>query len=226
MTTWGHLLRSALLGAFMATLGATAQADASVDYTRAILRDNESTVIALTLRGFDLNARNEHGEPGLTYALRLGSLSVADFLLTQPNVDLQARNREGETPLMMAALKGHLAQARRLIERGAEVNMRGWTPLHYAATGDTDASLQLVRLMLTHHAYIDAESPNRTTPLMMAARYGRPAVVKLLLEEGADTSVRNQQGLSALDFAQQAGRTEAAGVIAAFVRSQQPAGRW
>lgn len=203
-----------------------AQADAQVDFARAIVRDNESTVIALTLRGFDLNTPNEEGEPGLTQALRLGSLSVAGFLLSQPNVDVQARNRQGETPLMMAALKGHLVQARRLIERGAEVNKPGWTPLHYAATGDTDTSLDLVRLMLTHYAYIDAESPNRSTPLMMAARYGRSEVVKLLLEEGADTTVRNQQGLSALDFAQQAGRSGAASLIAAHVRAQQPAGRW
>lgn len=222
MAAWRTLL---ILTVWLAVAG-LARADATTDYTRAILRDNESMVIALTLRGFDLNARTESGEPGLTYALRLGSLTVADFLLSQRNVNVEARNPQGETPLMMAALKGHLAQARRLIERGAEVNKPGWTPLHYAATGDTPSSLEMVRLMLTHHAYIDAESPNRSTPLMMAARYGSPAVVKLLLEEGADALVKNEQGLSALDFAQRAGRPEAAGIIAAFVRSQQPAGRW
>lgn len=222
MAAWRTLL---ILTVWLAVAG-LARADATTDYTRAILRDNESMVIALTLRGFDLNARTENGEPGLTYALRLGSLTVADFLLSQRNVNVEARNPQGETPLMMAALKGHLAQARRLIERGAQVNKPGWTPLHYAATGDTPSSLEMVRLMLTHHAYIDAESPNRSTPLMMAARYGSPAVVKLLLEEGADALVKNEQGLSALDFAQQAGRPEAAGIIAAFVRSQQPAGRW
>lgn len=201
-------------------------ADATADYFRAILRDNESAVIALTLRGLDLNVRNEKGEPGLTVALRQGSLSVADFLLAQLNLDVEARNPQGETALMMAALKGHLPQARRLIARRAEVNKPGWTPLHYAATSDTPASLDMVRLLLEHHAYIDAESPNRSTPLMMAAHYGKPEVVRLLLEEGADPLLRNEQGLTAIDFAQRAQRPEAANLIAAAVRARQPAGRW
>lgn len=201
-------------------------ADAAADYFRAILRDNESAVIALTLRGLDLNVRNEKGEPGLTVALRQGSLSVADFLLAQLNLDVEARNPQGETALMMAALKGHLPQARRLIARQAEVNKPGWTPLHYAATSDTPASLDMVRLLLEHHAYIDAESPNRSTPLMMAAHYGKPEVVRLLLEEGADPLLRNEQGLTAIDFAQRAQRPEAANLIAAAVRARQPAGRW
>jgi len=39
-------------------------------------------------------------------------------------------------------------------------------------------------LLLDEHAYIDAASPNGTTPLMMAAHYGTPSAVKLLLEAG------------------------------------------
>lgn len=196
------------------------------DYFRAVQQDNDSRVIALTLRGFDLNTRNEKNEHGLLLALRAGSLKVADFLLSQANVDVEARNLQGESPLMLAALRGHIQQAQRLIERRAEVNKPGWTPLHYAASSELPSSVAMVQLLLEHHAYIDAESPNRTTPLMMAAHYGNPAVVKLLLEEGADSSVKNEMGLTAIDFAHRAGRKESAGIIAAFVRSRQPAGRW
>jgi uncharacterized protein len=203
-----------------------ALANPATDFIRAVLRDDASAVIGLALRGTDLNVRDEKGEPGLTLALRLGSLSVADFLLTLSEVDVEARNRQGETPLMMAALKGQLPQARRLIARGAEVNRPGWTPLHYAATGNTAGSLEVVRLLLERHAYIDAESPNRSTPLMMAAQYGAPAVVRLLLEEGADPLLRNEQGLTAIDFARRAERPDAAALIAAAIRARQPAGRW
>ena len=59
----------------------------------------------------------------------------------------------------------------------------------------------MVRVLLQHHAYIDAPSPNGTTPLMMAAHYGNPLVTKLLLEEGADPRLKNDLGLSVLDFA-------------------------
>jgi ankyrin repeat protein len=55
--------------------------------------------------------------------------------------------------------------------------------------------------LLENSAYIDAESPNGTTPLMMAAMYGSPESVKVLIQAGADLNIKNQLGLTALDFA-------------------------
>lgn len=196
------------------------------DFFIAVKRDDVSTLQTLNLRGFDLNTRNEHGESALLLALREGSLLTAAYLIAQPAVDVEARTGKGESPLMMAALKGHLTLAKRLIERKAEVNKPGWTPLHYAATNATNGSTDMVRLLLEHHAYIDGASPNGTTSLMMAAHYGSPAVVRLLLEEGADVTIRNQQGLTAIDFAHRAKRAESAEIIAAYVRAKQPAGKW
>ena len=84
----------------------------------------------------------------------------------------------------------------------------------------------IIELLLEQHAYIDAESPNGTTPLMMAAHYGSPAAVKLLLEAGADPALKNQLGLTAIDFAYRAGRQDAADMIAANIRAARPKGKW
>lgn len=203
-----------------------ASANSYDDFFAAIQRDNESAVIALALREFDLNTPSPDGDHGLIMALRQGSLKVADFLLDQSAVNVDALNRHGENALMMAALKGHLKQARRLVERGAQVNKPDWAPLHYAASTDRPQSLDMVRLLLEHHAYIDAASPNGTTPLMMAAFYGSTGLVELLLEEGADPLLRNQQGMSAIDFARRAGRTQDVDLIARAVRQRRPTGRW
>ena len=124
---------------------------------------------------------------------------------------------------MMAALKGQVDLVKKLIERNADVNKTGWTPLHYAAT---NGHLAIIELLLENHAYIDAESPNGTTPLMMAAHYGSPAAVKLLLEAGADPGLKNQLGLTAADFAKRANRQDAADLIAGAVRGAQPKGKW
>ena len=110
-----------------------------------------------------------------------------------------------------------------LISRGADVNKPGWAPLHYAATR---GHLAIMNLLLEHHAYIDASSPNGTTPLMMAAFYGTPSAVKLLLEAGADPLLKNEQSLTAIDFAQRNQRQDSADIIAAFVRAKQPRGKW
>jgi hypothetical protein len=221
-----NYLRKTIVLLAISGLVSGAHAGAFDDFFGAARSDNESTMVNLAFRGFDLNTRDESGQSGLLVALRQGSLKVADFLLKQNAVDVEARNKAGESPLMMAALKGQLPQARRLIERRAEVNKPGWTPLHYAASNPAQESAPMVRLLLEHFAYIDAESPNKTTPLMMAARYGTDSVVKLLLEEGADPLLRNEQGQSAIDFARAAGRPAAVELIAAQVRSKQPAGKW
>ncbi|MCU0926718.1 MAG: ankyrin repeat domain-containing protein [Hydrogenophaga sp.] len=196
------------------------------DFFAAARNDNESAMVQVLFRGFDLNTRDAAGNHALLVAIREGSLKVANFLLDQPALLVEARNANGESPLMMAALHGQLALARRLIERKAEVNKPGWTPLHYAASHAEPVSVEMVRLLLEHHAYIDAESPNRTTPLMMAAQYGSLGVVKLLLEEGADPLLRNEQGLSAIDFSRRASRPQAEALISAAVRARQPAGTW
>lgn len=203
-----------------------AMADAFDDFFAAITRDDARAVRALLRRGFDVNTLDPDGQHPLFLALRGGAMQVVDVLLAHPQVQVEHRNARGESPLMIAALKGQVAVARRLIERQAEVNKPGWTPLHYAATHAGPAALPLVRLLLEHHAYIDASSPNLSTPLMMAAQYGEPAVVRLLLEEGADPSIRNEQGLTAIDFARRADRADVAELIAAAIRRAQPSGRW
>jgi ankyrin repeat protein len=61
---------------------------------------------------------------------------------------------------------------------------------------------------------------------MMASHYGTASAVKLLLEAGADPMLKNDQGLTALDFANKANRSESADIISAFVRARQPKGTW
>lgn len=201
----------------------SASAGAFEDYFRALKQDNPQAVVSLLKRGLDPNSLDPNGVHGLFLALRDGSLKSAEALIDWPKTNVEWRSAKDESPLMLAALKGHTDLVRKLIARGADVNKPGWTPLHYAATG---GHLAVMELLLEEHAFIDAESPNKTTPLMMAAHYGTLASVKLLLEAGADPSVRNELGLSAVDFAQRAGRQDAADMVSAAIRAKTPKGKW
>jgi ankyrin repeat protein len=173
------------------------------DFFKAIELDDARTLTRLLQRGFDPNTPDPQGQVGLFLALRGGSDQVVQVLVVHPDLRVDATNTTDETPLMMAALRGALEPARRLLDRGARVDRPGWAPLHYAASGP---SLPMVRLLLDRGAPIDARSPNGTTPLMMAARYGTEEAAALLLERGADASLRNQLDLGAGDFARAAGR--------------------
>jgi uncharacterized protein len=200
-----------------------AHAGAFDDFFRAVKNDDATTVRNLLQRGLDPNTRDENGQHGLFIALRESSLKAAKTLIDWPKTDLNAANKANETPLMMAVLKGQVAMAAAMLAKEADVNKPGWAPLHYAATA---GNIELITLLLENHAYIDAESPNGSTPLMMAAQYGTPSAVKLLLEEGADPLLKNQLGLTAIDFARRVERADSAEIIGAFVRAKQPKGAW
>lgn len=193
------------------------------DFFAAVRQDDDKVVQALLQRGFDVNTPDPKGETALLMAARQSSLKVMTVLLSWPGLKAEVRSAQDESPLMLAALKGLTAVCERLIELGADVNKPGWAPLHYAATR---GHLDIMQLLLDQHAYIDAQSPNNTTPLMMAAHYGTPSAVKLLLEAGADPLLKNDLSLSAIDFAHRASRKESADIISAFVRGKQPKGSW
>ena len=193
------------------------------DFFLALDRGNVQQVQQLLLRGFDPNSVNPKGEYALVAALRQSSWEVAKLLIANPATQVELRTVKDESPLMLAAIKGQLEICRQLIARNADVNKPGWTALHYAASG---GKADVVQLLLDHYAYIDAESPNGSTPLMMAAMYGTTDTVKVLLAAGADPALKNSQGLSALDFAKRAGRQDAVALIAAALRGKVPEGSW
>ena len=188
------------------------------DFFKAIEFDRAEQVQQLLERGFDPNSPNPKGQPALMAAMQQSSNKVVDLLVNWPTTNLSIKNPQGETPLMLAALSNKLPLAKLLILRGADVNQAGWTPLHYAAT---KGHIEMMRLMIDNSAYLDAESPNGTTPLMMAAHYGTPMAVKLLLEEGADPRIKNKLGLSAWDFSfnskQESNKAESQSYLQAFL---------
>ena len=193
------------------------------DFFKAIKVDDVRTLQQLLNRGFDANTLDPQGQHGLLVAIKEPSPKVVKILVDAPKIDLNTLNVLGESPLMLASLKGELELATQMVQKGADVNKTGWTPLHYAAS---NGHAPLIRLLLENHAYIDAESPNGTTPLMMASMYGSPEAVKLLIEEGADPLLKNQQGLTALDFANRGKRPDAIQLLSKAVRSKQATGKW
>ena len=200
-----------------------AHAGSYEDFFRGIELDNPRMVQNLLVRGFDPNTVNPQGHYGLIVAIRSGSVQVASALIDAPPTKVEVRTAQDESPLMLASLKGYLDLCKKLINRDADVNKPGWTPLHYAAA---NGHVDVLRLLLEHHAYPDAESPNKTTPLMMAAMYGSPASVTTLLAAGADPTLKNDLGLSALDFAERGGQPDALELIAAAVRGTKPKNSW
>ena len=184
---------------FGACLPALSWADDVGDLILAVSRNESYTLGKLLERGADPNLKEpERGETALMVAIRENSMRSVQVLLASPKTDIEAASNNGDTALMIASFTRNIAAVKALLEKDAEVNRHGWAPLHYAAAvGDTD----IMKLLLDKSAYVDAESPNNTTPIMMAARGGQSDAVKLLIEAGADASLKNANGMTAYDFA-------------------------
>lgn len=181
----------------------SAQAGAYDDLFVAVIRDDVAALSTLLRQGVDPNSRDPKGMPALAVAVRRESPKAFQVLLAQPGIDVDARNAAGETTLMLTAIAGDLQASEQLVARGAQVQFPGWAPIHYAASGP---NTQLVQWLLDRGASVDAQAPNGTTPLMLAAQHAPEATVELLLKRGADPRRRNQRGLQAIDHAEMGGR--------------------
>ena len=163
----------------------------------AVRLDYRDTVRLLLERHADPNVLDDsHFTP-----LMAASPACA-ALLIQHGADVNAKGYQGLTPLMVAAADpGVSGEARltTLLEHGANVNARdvyGQTPLMHAAT------IRAAWLLLEHGADINARTPSGVTALMMdCANYSQPELPRFLVEQGAQLSIKDRAGKSAIDYA-------------------------
>ena len=114
---------------------------------------------------------------------------------------------EGATALHIATVNGRYAAAKRLIEKGADVNAQteiGMHPVDFAAMAD---EVQLLTLMLEHGA--DPEEPSTEAglrPLHWAAVGNALQTTRELLKRGVAVNARTiEEGATAMDAANQHG---------------------
>lgn len=159
----------------------------------------------------------DRGESLLMISVRENSHRVFAYLLQNPKIQLDQRAKNGDTALMLAAYLEQKDKVQQLIEAGAKVNQDGWTALHYATVV---GNLEIVTMLIERHADINAETPNKTSPLMLAARRGEMSVVKLLIAGGADITLKNMHGWTARDFALESERRDIAALLLELMQAK------
>lgn len=145
----------------------------------AITNRQQKVALLLIGKGANVNAGGQAGTTPLHYAAEWGNTDVIGALLSA-GAKVNTTNSVMETPAFAALFHGHEDAYRLLVRRGASPA----PPLHVAASfGD----LAGVRSALTHDpGGINSVLAHRT-PLQHAAAHGHLAVVRYLLEQGAET---------------------------------------
>lgn len=133
-----------------------------------------------------VNAVANDGFSPLGLASFFGQVEAVEVLLENgAEVNSPSKNSQTVTPLHSAAAGQHLTIARRLIERGADVNARqagDFTPLHAAAQ---NGQVELVELLLMNGAEVEPRTVEGRTPLDYARESGDERVLALLIAHGA-----------------------------------------
>ena len=130
-------------------------------------------------------------------------------------------SHDGWPPLHLASYFGHREIAELLLDAGADVraiarNSEGNLAINAAAAGPrAERRPEIVRLLIERGSPVDGRgSPAGHTPLHEAAFNGDLALARLLLERGADRSMRTAEGDTPLDIAVKHGRAEVLRLLA------------
>ena len=191
-------------------------ADGTTALLYAAFDSNVEVIKSLLAAGADPNVANHFGVTPLLQASRYGDEAALEVLL-KGGADIAKAQREGETPLMAAARAGSVPAVKLLIKHGADPNATEslWdeTALMWATA---EGHLDVVETLLTAGA-----DPNRKaraseltkrstrtdfpsggfTAVMWAARNGDEALVRRLVQGGADLKLANADGATPMTLA-------------------------
>ncbi|EDO03800.1 hypothetical protein SS1G_06281 [Sclerotinia sclerotiorum 1980 UF-70] len=145
------------------------------------------------------------GHEELIDAIRNQASKRVETLIKSGDFCLDRLAQNGDTALVLAAKWGSKVAVKCLLAYGANPNQcdeAGCTPL-FAAAGQYEASLDVVKLLVENDADINSVSGDlKCTPLHGAAQIpSNSHILQYLLSRGAATEVRNAHGLTPLYIA-------------------------
>ena len=129
---------------------------------------------------------------------------------------LSLKDQYGFTVLHDVVGEHYFDMVKLLIESGADVNAQnedGIAPLHLAAYGET------VNILIKNGSKIDLESARGETPLYIAAsEQDGFGVIAALLDNGADPTHKNIDGVTPIDAARLRGEDDMVKLMKEYIR--------
>lgn len=197
------------LPAFSGAAADTGRCDAEPALVRQYLsaaRENDADAIRQALTaGVPVDCRDERGRTALLIATRANALDTARLLIAS-GADVNAKDDIEDSPYLYAGAEGRLEILKMTLAAGADlasVNRYGGTALTPAAH---HGHLEVVRFLLTTPIEVDHVNNLGWTALLEAVILGDggptyQAIVEDLLTAGADPSIADSDGVTALQHA-------------------------
>lgn len=162
----------------------------------------------------NINYADDDGFTPLNIAIETGDMELTKFLIKN-GANVNSLMQDGVSLIGYAIAQNNMDLLQILIENGANVNYTGgdsWanTPLHTASRLGLD---NVVRILLTRNADINAVDMHGNTALHTAALNSQLSVVKLLLEKNPNLDIQNKVGNTALHLAVISGNIDIVGEL-------------
>ncbi|MGQ0696295.1 MAG: ankyrin repeat domain-containing protein [Nitrospiraceae bacterium] len=154
----------------------------------------------------------------LMAAASKGRSEAALLLLTSGANPRRQVPPNGFSPVVVSIRENHVETLIVLLEHGGDPNetdRMGWRPLHHTI-GPHYERPDAIRALLEHSAVVDTRDGLQRTALHRAAGFGHAESVCVLLEAGADPSLRERNGYSAIQRAILAGHRDIAELIHSY----------
>lgn len=183
---------------------------------KSLLRTNRRLAMVLTPRFYDLALNNPlfkrqySLETVLQWAVIEGHEKPIGLILERGG-DITVRDNVGSTLLHLAAENGHEGVVKVLLAKGADItaqNRRGATPLHIAAEKGFDGMFRQLQQVWRGSRFdkaVNIIDRSGSTPLHGAAANNCQAIIRILLDEGANIAVDNVRGKTPLHLAAEKG---------------------
>ncbi|XP_046378646.2 ankyrin repeat domain-containing protein 50-like isoform X2 [Haliotis rufescens] len=143
----------------------------------------------------DVSVKDDDGNNILHLASLGGDDAMTHHVLIETSIDINSRGKLGRTPVMLAAQCGHKGVFDVLWNTGADVSLfddEGNTALHLACSGGND---EMVHYILLHTKFdVNSRGKCGRTPVMVAAEFGHRGVFDILLRQGCDLSLIDDDG--------------------------------
>ncbi|XP_071505517.1 LOW QUALITY PROTEIN: transient receptor potential cation channel subfamily A member 1 homolog [Diadema antillarum] len=185
-------------------------------------RDNRSTplhaaciaghleIVKLLLdKGAHINAFNADRATPLFRACSFNRFKVVEYLL-EKGAKIESRDKDNFTPLLIAASNGHSATIQVLLKNKANiqaVDKYEKTAVFWAAEENQPEALQALLSHRMAKKMLEVSDRYDNTPLHVAAEHGYLRIVKILLDNGADSEWKNEEEEAPIHLAAKNGHT-------------------
>ncbi|GMI48513.1 hypothetical protein TrCOL_g5911 [Triparma columacea] len=165
------------------------------------LTDVVEMLLKSTTSKADLNAANEDGISPIIAAASEGHEEIVNLLLAA-GASPDSADKDSTTALMAGAVRGHTSIVSSLLKSGASIdsqNVDGHTALMFSYNG----LAQVRTLWDRYKAYLEEateEEDVANSEIITEALKNHTAVVELLVKSGADQSIKDNEGHTAMDF--------------------------